>query len=191
MPTFTRTLDARQGYAFNERVQTPVGFITRLALGGTELAADQPCTDPGRPGATLRAVAVLSHVHWETGVTDAVYFSGHVSAKNKQRVMELIFQGVTDISATFEFGVYAVDPAGQPAAYARVFHSDDAALQGLIEKRGENLALAIADDPSDAVPSPRNFVFELGVKSILAAQVLHLSTGAGRTLAKPWGVDPV
>lgn len=191
MPSFDHALDARQGYAFSERVQTPVGFITRFAMGDTELAADQPCAAPGRPGATLRAVAVLSHVYWETGVTDAIYFSGHVSATNKQRIAELIYQGVTNVSATFAFVVYAFDQAGQPAAYAPCFHSDDAALQGVLEKRGEDLALSVADDPSNDVPSPRNFAFQLGVKPFPAAQVLHLAAGAGRTLAKPWGFDPV
>jgi hypothetical protein len=161
------------------------------ADGASDAALDATSAAGWSETQQLRAVAVLSHVLWETGVTDAIYFSGHVSATNKQRIAELIYQGVTNVSVTFAFVVYAFDQAGQPAVYARCFHSDDAALQGVLEKHGEDLSLSIADDPSDEVPSPRNFVFQLGVKPFPAAQVLHLAAGAGRTLAKPWGFDPV
>ena len=75
MPEFRRVLDIYQGYNPKKDKQTPVGFVTRLTLGGRSLMADQTCKNPMNPREDLRVVAVLSDVLWETGVTDAVYFS--------------------------------------------------------------------------------------------------------------------
>jgi hypothetical protein len=105
MPEFRKVADVYQGYNFKKDKQTTVGFITKLNLGATALAADQTCKDPTNPSQDIKVIAVLSDVLWETGVTDAIYFSGQLSVANRQSIAQLVYLSLDDVSALFQFSV--------------------------------------------------------------------------------------
>ena len=57
MPEFRKILDVYQGYNFKKDKQTPVGFITKMTIGKTELKADAQL---GKRGAVRNAVPTTS-----------------------------------------------------------------------------------------------------------------------------------
>jgi hypothetical protein len=187
MPEFRKAIDVYQGYNFKKDKQSPVGFITKLSLGATALAADQTCKLPTNPDTDVKVVSVLSGVLWETGVTDAVYFSGQVSAVNRQTVAQLVYQTMTDITGTFQFSVFDYDPVAKK--YFLCFHSNNVDMKGLLEKRGDELNLSVADDASSEVQSPENYAFNIGIKPQPSTQALQMAVGDQKNFAKIWGLN--
>ncbi len=188
MPQIRKVCDVHQGYNYKKDKQTTVGYVTALNVGGTDLAADQKTpTDPTKPGSNLAVVAVLSDVLWELGVTDAVYFNGQISTANRQTVLGLIFGTMVNIQVTFDFDIYEYDPLEKK--YFKVFTSAGAVMNGLLEKRGDDLNVTVADDPSTEVQSPENYAFSIGIKPQPTAQSLTIATGASKSIVKPWGLS--
>lgn len=186
MPQYRRILDIYQGYNYKKDKQTPVGFITKIKLAGTDLAVDQTCKDPTNPTSDLKVVAVLSDVLWETGVTDAVYFSGQLSAPNRQSVAAIVYNSLTSVEVVFQFSVYDYDPVAKK--YYLAFHSNSTDMNGILEKKGDELNVSVADDPSTEVQSPINYSFQTGIKPQPSAQVLHIATADQKPVAKSWGL---
>jgi hypothetical protein len=187
MAGFSKHLDSYQGYNFKKDKQAPVGFITKLKIGDTELGADQTCKDPTNPTQDLKAVAVLNTALWETGLTDAVYLSGQVSTANKQEIAVLVLNDLIKIDVTFQFSVYDYDPVAQK--YYLAFHSNSTDLTGVLEKRGgADLHLEVADEPSREVQSPENYTVSVGVKPQPSAQTIHLATADQKNVVKAWGL---
>jgi len=186
MPEYRRSLDVYQGYNYKKDKQTSVGFITKMKIGDTDLTADQTCKDPTNPTQDLKVMAVLSGVLWETGVTDAVYFSGQISTPNRQNVALMVITNLTNIVTVFQFSVYDYDPLAKK--YFLAFQSNGTDMNGLIEKRGEDLNLSVADDVSTEVQSPENYAFQIGVKPQASAQALHISTADQKNVVKSWGL---
>lgn len=186
MPEFRKLADIYQGYNFKKDKQSTVGFITKMTIGTKDLTADQTCKDPTNPTADLKAVAVLSDVLWETGVTDAVYFAGQLSTANRQEVAQLTYLDLGDISVTFQFSVYEYDPAAKK--YFKCFHCNDTDMKGLLEKRDDELNLSVADAPSMEVQSPENWAFNIGIKPLPEVQALQLAVGETQKFAKSWGL---
>lgn len=182
MPQFRKVLDARQGQDFQPTKRTPFGVVTRLTLGGVELAADVTSKDPARPDADRKVVAVLTDVCWETGVTDAVYFTGLVSPANRRAITALIYTDLTRVDAAFGFAVYDFDLAGK--RYFTAFQGAD--LAGLLEKNGADLNLSVADDPD--ADAPDRYPFQVGIKPVPLAQQLRVANGPQREIVKAWGL---
>ncbi|MBJ6765241.1 hypothetical protein DRW03_28735 [Corallococcus sp. H22C18031201] len=188
MPQFSRNLDVYQGFNFKKDKQTPVGYITAVTIGGVALTADQETIkDPENPEQAIadKVVAVLNHYLWETGITDAMYFSGQVSTANKQKIAEMLLGKFSNIEVVFKYVVYEYDPLGK-----KYFKSNflDAELKGLLEKNGDDLNMAVADNPSSEVQSPKNYTFQIGIKPQTLEQSLNLATSSTKKLAKKWGV---
>ena len=144
MPQFSRALDVYQGFNFKKDKQTPVGYITAITIGDQALTADQETIkDPEQPANNLSAkvVAVLNNYLWETGVTDTMYFSGQISTANKQLLAQLILGSFANITVTFNYVIYEYDPLAK-----KYFKSNyvDAVLNGLLEKNGDELNVAVA-----------------------------------------------
>lgn len=186
MPEYRRILDIYQGYNYKKDKQTPVGFITSIKAAGTAFAVDQACKDPTNPKTELKVVAVLSDVLWETGVTDAVYLSGQISVVNRQTVAALIINDLTSVEVVFQFSVYDYDPVAKK--YFLAFHSNKTDMNGILEKRGDELNITVADDPSSDVQSPINYAFQIGIKPQPSAQTLHIATADQKVIAKAWGL---
>jgi hypothetical protein len=188
MPQFARALDVYQGFNFKKDKQTPVGYITAITIGDQALTADQETIkDPEQPANNLSAkvVAVLNHYLWETGVTDAMYFSGQISTANKQLLAQLILGSFANINVTFNYVVYEYDPLAK-----KYFKSNyaDAALNGLLEKNGDELNVSVADDESREVQSPKNFTFQIGIKPKSLEQSINVATASQKNIVKQWGV---
>jgi hypothetical protein len=188
MPQFARALDVYQGFNFKKDKQTPVGYITALSIGGQAMKADQETIkDPEQPANNIssKVVAVLNHYLWETGSTDAMYFSGQISTANKQSLAELILGTFANINITFNYVIYEYDPL------AKVYYKSnylDAALEGMLEKNGEDLNISVADDPSAEVQSPKNFTFQIGIKPQSKEQAVNVATASQKKIVKKWGV---
>jgi hypothetical protein len=188
MPQFARALDIYQGFNFKKDKQVPVGYITKLKVGDNDLKADQESIkDPEQPDKALKnkVVGVLNHYLWETGVTDAMYFSAQVSTSNKQTVASALLGTWANVEVTFSYVIYEYDPLAK-----KYFKSNyiDAELKGILEKNGDELNLSIADDPSSEVQSPKNFTLQVGIKPQTLEQAVNIATGSGKQLVKQWGV---
>jgi hypothetical protein len=187
MPTFQKSLDVYQGYNFKKDIQTPVGFITELKIGDVTLKADQTCKDPMAPETDLTVVAVLSGVLWELGVTDSHYFSGQVSVYNKQQILMLTYKDLTKVDTVYKFSIYEYDPL-EKKYFKCLLPTDDAALNGILEKNGSDLNLSIADDASAEVQSPENYAFTSGIKPQPSAQTVTVATSFSDKVVKSWGL---
>ena len=187
MPTFQKSCDVSQGYNFKKDVQTPVGFLTALKIGDITLKADQTVKDPLAPETDLPVVAVLSGSMWELGVTDTLYYSGQISVYNKQQTQQLVYKGLTKVDVVFKFAVYTYDPI-EKKYFKCMLGTDDAELNGLLEKTGEDLNLSVADDASTEVQSPENYAFQIGVKPQPSAQVVTVATSFSDKVVKSWGM---
>jgi hypothetical protein len=188
MPQFSRALDVYQGFNFKKDKQTPVGYITAITIGDQALTADQETIkDPEQPANNLSAkvVAVLNNYLWETGVTDAMYFSGQISTANKQLLAQLILGSFANITVTFNYVIYEYDPIAK-----KYFKSNyvDAAVNGLLEKNGDELNVAVADNESREVQSPKNFTFQIGIKPKSQEQSINVATASQKNIVKQWGV---
>lgn len=188
MPQFARALDVYQGFNFKKDKQTPVGYITAITIGDQALTADQETIkDPEQPANNLstKVVGVLNHYLWETGVTDAMYFSGQISTANKQLLAQLILGSFANITVTFNYVIYEYDPLAK-----KYFKSNyvDAVLNGLLEKNGDDLNVSVADDESREVQSPKNFTFQIGIKPKSQEQSINVATASQKNIVKQWGV---
>ena len=62
-------------------------------------------------------------------------------------------------------------------------------MEGLLEKRGEELNLSVADDVSTEVQSPENYAFMIGIKpKSEKAQGRHIAPSAEKNVVKAWGL---
>lgn len=187
MATFQKSCDIYQGYNFKKDVTTPVGFITALTVGDTELTADQTCKDPMSPEDDLVVVTVLNGALWELGVTDALYFGGQVSIANKQNIQMLTYKDLTKVDVTCTFVVYDYDPV-EKKYFKCMLPTDDATLNCVLEKNGTDLNINVADDASTEVQSPENFSFQIGLKPQPSAQQVTIATSFSIKVVKAWGI---
>ncbi|MBZ4396698.1 MULTISPECIES: hypothetical protein [unclassified Myxococcus] len=188
MPQFARDLDIYQGYNFKKDKQSPVGYILSISIGGEALVADQETIkDPEQPDKDLasKAVAVLNNYLWETGVTDALYFSGQISTANKQKISEMLLGSFSNIEVVVKYVIYEYDPLAK-----KYFKSNfvDADLNGLLEKNGDALNIAVAENASREVQSPKNFTFQIGVKPKTVEQSINVAAASSKNIVKKWGV---
>jgi hypothetical protein len=186
MPQFRRSLDVYQGYNFKKDKTTAVGFITSLTIGADTYAVDQAIFPPTTPTTSTKVVAVLSDVLWEMGPTDALYFSGQISITNKQTMLTAIYNALTSVEVDLKFSIYEYDQVAKK--YIVAFTSGDTALKGVLEKRGDELNLSVADDMSTQVQSPENYTFNIGVKPQPTAQTLTVTVADTKNITKAWGV---
>jgi hypothetical protein len=188
MPQFARSLDVYQGFNFKKDKQAPVGYITKLKVGDVDLVADQESIkDPEQPDKALahKVVAVLNHYLWETGITDAMYFSAQISTSNKQTISAALLGTWANVEVQFTYTIYEYDPHAK-----KYFKSNfiDAELKGILEKNGDDLNLSVADEESREVQSPKNFTLQVGIKPQTLEQTVNLATGSGKNIVKQWGV---
>lgn len=186
MATFQKSCDIKQGFDFKKDIQTPVGFLTSLTIGGVTLKADLTVKDPMSPATDLPVVSVLSGTMWELGPTDTLYYSGQVSIANKQNAQQLIYSDLSKVDVVFAFSVYAYDPI-QKAYFQCLLPTSDP-LNGIVEKNGADLNLSVADDFSGEVQSPENYAFQIGIKPQPSAQQVTVATSFSVKVVKPWGI---
>jgi hypothetical protein len=188
MPHFSKVLSVKQAFDFKKDKQDKVGFLTSLTIGKQKLEADlMTVMDPLNPTDALKggAVAVLSSFDWDTGSTDAMYFSGQLSTQHRQKIAEMLLGAWDDVTVTFGFCIYEYEPS-QKKFFKSAFV--DKELNGLLEKNGSDLNLDVADDPSTEVQSPQNYAFRIGIKPKSEEQLVQLAVGTERKVTKKWGI---
>lgn len=183
MPEFSRTLDAYQGFNFKKDKNTPIGFITKISISNVSLNPDIEILNSHNEA--INVVAVLNHVSWQIGVTEAVYFSGQISVPNKQ-IINLLMFSLTSDEVNFEFEVFDYDPLSKK--YYLSFHSNKTTLNGFLEKCGHDLNLTVADDASSEIQTPENYTFSIGIKPQEQEQILHIASGSQKNIVKSWGL---
>ena len=186
MPQFRKQCDVFQGYNFKKDAQSTVGFVTKLTVGGLDLSVDHTCKSPLKPTDDLKAVGVASDVLWELGVTDAVYITGQVSVYNRQNLMGLLINDMTNIEVVFQFVVFEYDPVAK--AYFKCFHTMDTDMKGVLEKKGKDLNLTITEEASTDVQSPENYTFNIGIKPQPTAQSMTVASSSQKNVVKSWGL---
>jgi hypothetical protein len=127
---------------------------------------------------------------WATGATDAIYMSAQVSTASKTILSTMLLSGLKDMTVEFGYVVYEYDPLAKKYFISNSSQQSASlfVLNGILEKQGDQLNVAVADDPSHEVQSPKNFTFQIGVKPIPTQQSVPMATASGKTLVKPWGV---
>jgi hypothetical protein len=187
---FARALDVYQGFNPKKDKQAPVGYITSLKIGGVSFKADVTGTDltTWKP---FQAVGVMNHYSWHIGATDAIYISGQVSTASKTLLSTMLMQDLKDMTVEFGYVIYEHDPLAKKYFIANSSQQSTSlfVLNGILEKNGQELNLAVADDSSPVVQSPKNFTFQIGIKPAAGAQQsIPIATANGRIVVKPWGV---
>jgi hypothetical protein len=188
MPHFSKVLNVKQGFNFDKDKQEKVGFLLSLKIGDTVLPADMmTIMNPLNPTEKLTdgVMAVLSSFDWNTGSTDAMYFSGQVSTNNRQLIAEMLLGTWSNVMVEFKFSIYEYEPS-QKKFFKSAFVDD--VLLGLLEKNGADLNLDVADDPSHEVQSPQNYSFRIGIKPKSQEQQVQLAVGDQRKVTKTWGI---
>ena len=187
MPSFNRNLDVYQGFNFKKDSQGPVGFVTKLNIGGTDIKADlTTCKDPTSPDTDVKAVMVLDGYSWDTGVTDPLGFTGRISVDNKQIVAGLLLGTLTNTEVKAEFALYEYDP--QKKKYFKSAYNNEE-LSALIAKQGDSdLSIFVADDPAGEVQSPINYAMTIDITPQEKQQSISLATGDQQNVVKSWGL---
>ncbi|MCY1022805.1 hypothetical protein [Pyxidicoccus sp. MSG2] len=188
MPEFSRDLDVYQGFNFKKDQQTAVGYILSVSIGGQALTADmETISDPEQPDKALtsKVVAVLNSYHWDTGVTDAMYFNGQLSTSNKTKIAEMLLGTFANVEVVFKYVVYEYDPIAKKYFKSNFVDSD---LNGILEKNGDRLTIKVANNESREVQSPKNFAFQIGIKPKTLEQSVNVAAASSKNIVKKWGV---
>ena len=185
---FTRALDVYQGFNFKHDKQNEFGYITALKVGGQTMKADLTGTDP-TTGKTFPVVGVLNHYQWETGVTDAIYLSGQLSAGNRTGLQAMLLQGIKDANVEFGYVIYQYDPVLKKYFINSSSQQSSSlfVLKGFLGRNGTEVNLLVADGPAHEIQSPLNFTFQIGINPV-GQQIIPLATAPGKNLIKPWGL---
>ncbi len=187
---FALALDVYQGFNPKKENQHPVGYITSLKIGGVPFKAEMTGTDL-TTWKTFPAVAVMNHYLWQVGATDAIYISAQVSTASKAILSTMLLSGLKDTTVEFGYVIYEYDPIARKYFISNSSQQSTSlfVLNGILEKAGDQLNIAVADDASHEVQSPKNFTFQIGVKPAAGAQQsIPIATAKGRIVVKPWGV---
>jgi hypothetical protein len=154
MATYSRTLDAKQGFNFKKDQQMPMGFMTMLKIGTEVFDRDFTVNSPmaASPGSgivtqatattgALTVVGVLKSVSWALGDTDSLDFEGVCSIQSKQRMSSLVFASMIDVDCEVGFVVYEYDPLAKKyyaafsnKAQAATDDSGGSSVRGQIKK---------------------------------------------------------
>ena len=150
------------------------------------MAADFEVKDPMNPTTAMKVVAVLSDTSWAVGATDAFYFSGQVSAPNRQDMQLATYLDLTNVETLFSSTCTVYDPVAKvlPRPSTPATSSSRASWR----RNGRDLNLAASDMPSSEVQSPINYSFHIGVKPQPTEQNITWPLPTRRTLSKFWGV---
>ena len=179
--------DVSQGFNFKKDAQDIVGHISKLKIGEKDMDVDLAVTNPeDLSGDKIKVVGVVSDIYWEGGFAEPIQFSCQVSNANKKTLAILTNSEMSNTTVEFAFEVYDYDP--EEKKYFKAFHTDGAAIKGLVEKSGGSLSIAISTDQSMEVMSPNNFTLSLGVMPEDTEQETHLAFSVSDKLVKRWGV---
>ena len=178
-------LDLTQGFNFRKDSITPIGHITGLKIGETELTGDVTLIDPMNNASHLPVIGVLEGVTTNGAPTDPLYFECQVSETAKNRLDTLTKKNLSNTEVEVAFACYAYDQSEE--RYYKSFHTQDVALKGLIQGQGGDLAIQVELTPNAIVQEPRNFRLSLGLVPQPIQQTLYYATSATDEVTMQWG----
>lgn len=183
------SLSTRTAFNLARDAQQPIGYITTLQIGGTNLASDLNVVEP-TGGATVGVAGVLSSVRWPGGQGDPITFTAQISTRNKQLVANLLRKSLSNTSVVFDIVVYGYDPLARkyfPSFMRSTFFTATTPLQAVLAKNGGDIAIAIGE-MSTEVQSPENWALTMAVLPQPIMQPLHFATSSQQKVVKRWGV---
>jgi len=175
------------GFNFQKDGQEIVGHINSLKIGDKELAADFNVTNPEDVTKSVKVVGVASGIQWKGGYADPITFAAQVSTVNKNVIATLLHKTMSNTEVKFRFTFYAYDPKAKK--YYQTFHSGGMTLDGLVLKRGGELAMQLDMNASSEVWSPANYTFSMGVMPQDKQMQVQLAFSTSDKFSKPWGVE--
>jgi hypothetical protein len=183
---FNLTTSLQQGFDFNKVVNANTGFISALKIGDVEFKADlMSLKNPEQPEADLGAmVGVVGSIASDGNPTGSIQISCQVTDTNRAEIAAKI--GTLDsIEVTFNVVIYSYDK--QAKKYYKTFYSD-AALEGVLEKNGHDLALFVAEEPDTVCQMPENFTVTFSVKPAAKQQTYNVAKANTKNVATLWGI---
>lgn len=177
-----------QGFNFQKDSQDIVGHIVALKIGTSQLSADLSVTDPtsANMATYVKVVGVASSIFWNGGYADPIQFSCQVSTTNKNTLATLQHQSMANTEVELNFNIYDYDPDAK--LYFKAFHTNNAAVNGLIMKSGGDLEMNISMEQSMEIVNPKNYSFFLGVMPQPQSQDIMMAVSNTAKFAKKWGV---
>jgi len=177
-----------QGFNFQKDGQDIVGHIVALKVGTSQLSADLSVTDPtsANMATYVKVVGVVSSIFWNGGYADPIQFNCQVSTTNKNTLATLQHQSMANTEIELNFNIYDYDPDAK--LYFKAFHTNDAAVKGLVMKEGGELQMNISMDQSMDIVNPKNYSFFLGVMPQPQSQDIMMAVSNSAKFAKKWGV---
>ena len=179
-------LSLEQGFNHQSDNHDAIGFLTSWDVAGTTMTPDVRVKDP--TGATLNVVGVLSSYSWDSSVGGPMNLHFNVSVGNRDRLLNLLHQQITDTSETFSLTIWEFDPV--TSSWFVALQPTNPPLQGLIQKSGSQLALGLPSSlPDPTVQSPVNYAVTTSAVPNLAdgAQGVRFATGTNLLVVKQWG----
>jgi hypothetical protein len=188
MAALSYDCDINQGFNFSNDVQTKIGHIISLTIGENELESDIKVQDPESKEDKVSVFGVVSGLYWDGGPADPIQFSCQVSNPNKVTIAQLLMgASLGNTGVKFKFNIYDYDPDAK--VYYKCFHTDDNDLEGLIQKSGGQLSIAIGMDQNTEVVSPKNFTFTLGIMPEDKEQDVTHAYSSESPVSIQWGVE--
>jgi len=189
MAAISYDCDISQGFNFSNDVQSKVGHIISCTLNDEALESDMKVQDPEDTGGEKVAVfGVVSAIYWGGGYADPIQFSCQISNPNRVTIAQLL-QGATlsNTGVKFQFNIYDYD--FDKKLYYKCFHTDDSEIEGLIQKSGGQLSIAMDMEQNQEVVSPKNFSFNLGIMPEDKEQEVTLAYSSDSPVKLQWGVS--
>jgi len=179
--------NVKQAFAYEKDQQVPIGHVTSLNLGGTEVTADLSSKNPTDDN-DVKCVGIMRECKWAGGYTDAVEMTFLVSTATKQVLQGLIHGSLVSTTVTIQWDCYDFDPIGSgQGVYYKNFWSNDAQLKGLIKKDSGKLAFEVSKEPDGEVSSPLNYEVKLTYNPKPEAQNIAYAPASGKNSVKRWG----
>jgi hypothetical protein len=180
----TESLDLRQGFKFEATRRSAYGYLLTASLFGTTLSPDIQGfnAETQKPEAV---VGVLSSNNWGGGATDPITMEAYLSSQNHQRVSSLLQGPLSTLAVTFNFASFEYDSVAR--RWCRRFYAATPPLQGMVEKRGQDLSIRL-DLPPWQADGVQTWGMHVGIMPALKRQVLGCATSCQNRVVRTWGV---
>ncbi len=172
-----------------------VGHLYYFGVGSdVSLTADLKLTKP--IGFTSTNVAgVISSLEWGGSPEAPMTIKALVSMGNRQLVMNVVHQDVSDPSVTFSFSIYDYDNI--KSKFYEVLYTEGTKLKGKLETGSQEnrVQVSLSIDPKAAthkktggVLSPMLWEMTATIYPGSQSQTIRLCTGGLQKMVKKWGV---
>jgi hypothetical protein len=176
---------------FERDIQTYVGVINSLKIGGTELPAD--ITNLVNPldvtsTSVLSVVGVLSDLSFDGGPMEPLNFGFLVSNANQVALTGLLDRGLSNTEVQISFTVYYYDPVYK--GYYTAFWTKNTILSGLITNEGTDLGINVSSVRYLGVDQPLLFPVHLSVSPVPGSSQLIYSQQSNKSKSTiNWGLS--